>query len=77
MLASESLICSAVDLPALLPRASLVYLWDVEYLELYWRYDTDKSFWHESDIIWSEKVGKMGRISLTLESENDRIGNML
>lgn len=57
--------------------ASLVYLWDVEYLELYWRYDTDKSFWHESDIIWSEKVGKMGRISLTLESENDRIGNML
>lgn len=64
-------------LPALLPRACLVYLWDVEYLELYWRYDTDKSFWHESDIIWSEKVGKMGRISLTLESENDRIGNML
>lgn len=66
-----------VVLPALLPRVCLVYLWDVEYLELYWRYDTDKSFWHESDIIWSEKVGKMGRISLTLESENDRIGNML
>ena len=25
-------------------KACLVYSWDVEYLGLYWRYDTDKSF---------------------------------
>jgi hypothetical protein len=40
-------------------------------------YDADKPFQRESEALLVEKMGNMGRLSLTLESENDRIANML